>query len=153
MRVKRKGESGYRNIHAAGIGVAKGQSAPTRRPILQLRGCLGSGMIPPATAKAQMKPRSLILGAGFGGLELSTSLSEAMGDTIDVTSIDKSDGLVFGFAKLDLLFGRATGAAIRHPHANLAKPGMRLLPEVAPAIDPVAMRVTPTRACTRRTFW
>lgn len=28
-----------------------------------------------------MKPRILILGAGFGGVELSTSLSEALGDT------------------------------------------------------------------------
>ena len=38
-----------------------------------------------------MKPRIPILGAGFGGLELSTSLSEAMGDAIYVTLIDKSD--------------------------------------------------------------
>jgi hypothetical protein len=33
-----------------------------------------------------MKPRILILGAGFGGLELSTSLSEALGDGIAITS-------------------------------------------------------------------
>ena len=50
-----------------------------------------------------MLPRILILGAGFGGLELSTSLSEAMGEAVDITLIDKSDGFVFGFAKLDLL--------------------------------------------------
>jgi sulfide:quinone oxidoreductase len=89
-----------------------------------------------------MKTRILILGAGFGGLELSTSLSEALGDSIDVTLIDASDGFVFGFAKLDLLFGRSTEAAIRHPYADFAKPGVRLLRETITGIDPVARRVT-----------
>ncbi len=90
-----------------------------------------------------MKTRILILGAGFGGLELSTSLSEALGDSIDVTLIDKSDGFVFGFAKLDLLFGRVgSEQAIRHPYADYAKTGVRLLKETITAIDPVAKRVT-----------
>lgn len=89
-----------------------------------------------------MKPRILILGAGFGGLELSSSLSQALGDSIEVTLIDGSDGFVFGFAKLDLLFGRATEAAIRHPYAAFAKPGVRLLRETITAIDPVTRRVT-----------
>ena len=92
-----------------------------------------------------MKTRILVLGAGFGGLELSTSLSEALGDSIDVTLIDKSDGFVFGFAKLDLLFGRASEAAIRHPYADFAKPGVRLLRETVEAIDPEARRVTTDR--------
>jgi sulfide:quinone oxidoreductase len=89
-----------------------------------------------------MKTRILILGAGFGGLELSTSLSEALGDTVEVTLIDQSDGFVFGFAKLDLMFGRATEAAIRHPYAGFAKPGVKLLRETISAIDPIARRVT-----------
>ena len=33
----------------------------------------------------QGKPRILVLGAGFGGLELTTLLSEQLGDSIDVT--------------------------------------------------------------------
>lgn len=89
-----------------------------------------------------MTPRILVLGAGFGGLELSTSLSEAMGDAIDVTLIDKSDGFVFGFAKLDMLFGRTSEAMIRNPYADFAKPGVRLLRETVAAIDPEARRVT-----------
>lgn len=89
-----------------------------------------------------MKPRILILGAGFGGLELSTTLSEALGDGIEVTLIDKADGFVFGFAKLDLLFGRTTAAAIRHPYADYAKPGVRLLREAVTGIDAEAKRVT-----------
>ena len=89
-----------------------------------------------------MKPRILILGAGFGGLELSTTLSEALGDGIEVTLIDKADGFVFGFAKLDLLFGRTTETAIRHPYADYAKPGVRLLREAVTCIDAEAKRVT-----------
>ncbi len=88
-----------------------------------------------------MTTRILILGAGFGGLELSTSLSEALGDSIEVTLIDGADGFVFGFAKLDLLFGRSTEAAIRHPYAAFAKPGVRLLRETVSAIDPANKRV------------
>lgn len=89
-----------------------------------------------------MKSSILILGAGFGGLELSTSVSEALGDSIDITLIDAAEGFVFGFAKLDLLFGRATEPAIRHSYADFAKPGVRLLRETITAIDPVAKRVT-----------
>jgi sulfide:quinone oxidoreductase len=36
----------------------------------------------------------MVLGAGFGGLELSTMLSESGGD-FDVTLIDKNDAFVF----------------------------------------------------------
>ena len=61
--------------------------------------------------------RVLILGAGFGGLELATSLSEALGDEVDVTLIDKSDAFVFGYSKLDVMFGRTTLDAVRLPYA------------------------------------
>ena len=89
-----------------------------------------------------MKTRILILGAGFGGLELSTSLSEAMGESIDIMLIDKSDSFVFGFSKLDLLFGRTPEAMIRNPYSAYAKPGVRLLRESIIAIDADAKRVT-----------
>jgi sulfide:quinone oxidoreductase len=46
----------------------------------------------------RMRPRILVLGAGFGGLELSTLLSESLGDTVEVTLIDKSDHFIFGFS-------------------------------------------------------
>lgn len=89
-----------------------------------------------------MQKRVLVLGAGFGGLELSTTLSETVGDGIDVTVIDKSDGFVFGFAKLDLMFGRASGSAIRNAYSDFSKPGVRLLRETITAIDAEARRVT-----------
>ena len=52
--------------------------------------------------------RVLVLGAGFGGLELTTRLSEALGDDVDVVLIDQADGFVFGFSKLDVMFGQPT---------------------------------------------
>ena len=63
---------------------------------------------------ARMATRVLVLGAGFGGLELTTMLSEALGDEVDVTLIDKNDAFVFGFSKLDVMFGRETPEAVRH---------------------------------------
>ena len=89
-----------------------------------------------------MKTRVLILGAGFAGLELATMLSEAFGDNIDVALIDKSDAFVFGYSKLDVMFGRTTPDAIRLPYRDIAKPGVRFLQETITAIDPEARRVT-----------
>ncbi|HEX4751425.1 MAG TPA: FAD/NAD(P)-binding oxidoreductase [Solirubrobacterales bacterium] len=86
--------------------------------------------------------RILILGAGFGGLELSTELSAALGDAAEVTLIDKNDAFVFGYSKLDLMFHGATGESVRLPYADFVKPGVRLLRETVTAIDPAAHVVT-----------
>ncbi len=86
--------------------------------------------------------RVVILGAGFGGLELATTLSEALGDEVDVTLIDKSDAFVFGFSKLDVMFGRTTLDAVRLPYREISKPGVRFLQETVTAIDPVARNVS-----------
>ena len=88
------------------------------------------------------KPRVVILGAGFGGLELSTLLSETLGDNISVTLIDKSDAFVFGYSKLDVMFGLTTADAVRLPYRNFVKSGVCMLRERVSAIDPVGLRVT-----------
>ena len=88
------------------------------------------------------KPRVLILGAGFGGLELSTVLSDAVGDGIAVTLIDKSDAFVFGYSKLDVMFGRTSPDSVRLEYRQIAKPGVRILRETITAIDPETRRVT-----------
>lgn len=87
-------------------------------------------------------PRVVVLGAGFGGLELSTQLSESFGDSIDVILIDKNDAFVFGYSKLDVMFGRSTLDAVRMPYRTFIKPGVRLLRQTVTAIDPVARRIT-----------
>ncbi|NOS82591.1 MAG: FAD-dependent oxidoreductase [Nitrospira sp.] len=92
-----------------------------------------------------MKKHILVLGAGFGGLELSTMLSEAFGDAIEVTLIDKRDAFYFGFSKLDVMFGRRTRDAVLLPYKKFLKPGVRFLQETISSIDPVAKRVTTNR--------
>ena len=89
-----------------------------------------------------MKHRVLILGAGFGGLELASTLSEELGDGVEVTLIDKNDAFVFGFAKLDVMFGRTTPEAVRLPYREIAKVGVRFVQETVTAIDPEVLRVT-----------
>lgn len=88
------------------------------------------------------KPRILVLGAGFGGLELTTLLSETFGDGLDVTLVDKSDAFVFGYSKLDIMFGRSTLEAERMPYRNFLKPGVRLLQQTVTGIDPAARHIT-----------
>ena len=69
--------------------------------------------------------RIVVLGAGFGGLELATVLSEALGEDAGVTLIDSSDAFVFGYSKLDVMFGRTTLDAVRLPYSEVAKTGVR----------------------------
>ncbi|HET6449276.1 MAG TPA: FAD-dependent oxidoreductase [Conexibacter sp.] len=89
-----------------------------------------------------MDERVVVLGAGFGGLELCTILSEQLGDAANVTLIDKGDAFVFGYSKLDVMFGRETAATVRLPYREVTKPGVRLLRETVVGIDPDARRVT-----------
>jgi sulfide:quinone oxidoreductase len=86
--------------------------------------------------------RIVVLGAGFGGLELSTTLSEELGDEADVTLIDHGEGFVFGYSKLDVMFGRAPLDAVRLPYRELVKPGVRFRSETVTAIDPQARAAT-----------
>ena len=88
-----------------------------------------------------MKKRVVVLGAGFGGLELTTILSDAFGDAIDIVLIDKSDVFVFGFSKLDVMFGRRMPTDVRHPYRDIVKPGVRFLQSTVRSIDPAARRV------------
>ena len=85
--------------------------------------------------------RVLVLGAGFGGLELTTSLSEEFGDDVDVTLIDKGEGFIFGFSKLDVMFGRTGPEQVLHRYADLVKPGVTFVQSTIRSIDPTAKRV------------
>ena len=89
-----------------------------------------------------MKTKILVLGAGFGGLELCTLLSESLAGSVDVTLIDKNDHFVFGFSKLDIMFGHAEAQAVRLPYANFVKSGVQFIQQTITKIDPVAKRVT-----------
>ena len=88
-----------------------------------------------------MATRIVVLGAGFGGLELATILSEELGGDADVTLIDKGDAFVFGYSKLDVMFGREAPEAVRLPYREFTKPGVRFANETITAIDPAARGV------------
>ena len=80
--------------------------------------------------------RVLILGGGFGGLELTARLSEELGESAEIVLIDKADGFVFGFSKLDVMFGRTVADAVVHPYGDLAKPGVRFVQTTIRSISP-----------------
>ena len=90
--------------------------------------------------------RIVVLGAGFGGLELTSTLSDEFGDaldraSIDIVLIDRTDDFVFGFAKLDVMFGRQTADEVRHRYADIVKPGVRFVKATIESIDPTTKRV------------
>jgi len=100
------------------------------------------GTVPLEEALGIVSPmRVLVLGAGFGGLELTTRLSDEFGDGIEVVLIDQSDGFVFGFSKLDVMFGKAPASSVRHPYRDLVKPGVRFVQTIIRSIDPLNKRV------------
>lgn len=83
-----------------------------------------------------MTPHVVILGAGFGGLELATRLSESLADHVRLTLIDSNDCFSFGFSKLDVLLGKRSQDEVRMPYASFASPGVEFRQEVITAIDP-----------------
>jgi sulfide:quinone oxidoreductase len=83
----------------------------------------------------------LILGAGFGGLELATRLSETMADSVRVTLLDRHDSFFFGFSKLDVMLGKLAPDDTRMYYGDLAKDGVEFRQETVTAIDPAARRV------------
>jgi sulfide:quinone oxidoreductase len=88
-----------------------------------------------------MRTRVVVLGAGFGGLELTSILSEALGDAVDIVLVDKSDAFVFGYSKLDVMFGRLEASQVRHAYRDIVKPGVRFVQTTVRSIDPSARKV------------
>ena len=85
--------------------------------------------------------RVLILGAGFGGLELATRVSAACGAAAEVTLVDKADSFVFGFSKLDVMFGRIPPQHAVHRYGDMVMPGVRFVGATITSIDPSTRHV------------
>jgi sulfide:quinone oxidoreductase len=88
------------------------------------------------------KKHVVILGAGFGGLELATRLSESLTDEVRVTLIDQNDSFSFGFSKLDLMFGRKAREDLLLQYGDISKEGVEFRQERVTTIDPEERRVT-----------
>jgi sulfide:quinone oxidoreductase len=93
-----------------------------------------------------MKRQVVVLGAGFGGLELSTLLSERLTDQVEVTLIDQNDAFTLGFSKLDIVFRHQTRDEVRLPYRRLAQRDVGFRQETILSIDPQQRRVTTTEA-------
>ena len=89
-----------------------------------------------------MKKHVLIVGAGFGGLELATRLSESYEDAVHVTLLDRNDSFFFGYSKLEVMFGRQSADEVRLPYGDIAKDGVEFRQETVTGIDPASRRVT-----------
>lgn len=87
-----------------------------------------------------MRTRVVVLGAGFGGLELTTILSETFRDAIDIVLLDKRESFVFGFSKLDVMFGRQLPASAHLAYRDILKPGVRFVRTTVRSIDPAEKR-------------
>ena len=89
-----------------------------------------------------MKKHVVILGAGFGGLELATRLSETASDAVRVTLLDRNDAFFFGFSKLEVMLGRQSAEEVKLYYREIAKDGVEFRQETVTGIDPAARRVT-----------
>jgi NADH dehydrogenase FAD-containing subunit len=85
--------------------------------------------------------RVLILGAGFSGLGLATRLSEEIPDAVEVTLIDQSESFVFGYSKLDVMFGREKPESVHMYYRDIVKPSVDFRHETVRSIDPATTRV------------
>ncbi len=83
----------------------------------------------------------MILGAGFGGMELATRLSETIADEVSVTLIDRNDAFFFGFSKLEVMLGRQTAEDIKLPYRDFVKDGVEFRRETITGVDPAGRRV------------
>ena len=88
-----------------------------------------------------MQAHVVILGAGFGGLELATRLSETVSDSVRVTLLDRNDSFFFGFSKLEVMLGRQSADAVRLPYRDITKEGVEFRQETVVGLDPAARRV------------
>jgi sulfide:quinone oxidoreductase len=88
-----------------------------------------------------MVMRVVVLGAGFGGLELTTLISAACGEDAEVILIDRGDAFVFGFSKLDVMFGRILTDHALHRYEDIVKPGVRFVGSAVRSIDAATRHV------------
>src|SRR5687768_4873780 len=84
----------------------------------------------------------VVLGAGFGGLELVTRLSDAAVDDLRITLIDQADSFVFGFSKLDVMVGQKQVDEVRLYYKAIVRPGVDCRQERIERIDPTNRTVT-----------
>ena len=93
-----------------------------------------------------MKKHILILGGGFGGLEVATSLRAKLDENFKITLIDRKDFFIVGFAKFEMMFGRKAPEDVKSYYSELKKQGINFVQDTVEEIDPQDNRVRTTHA-------
>lgn len=90
---------------------------------------------------SKSKLKVVVLGAGFAGLELTSILSEKIGENLDLKLIDKNETFFFGYSKLDVMFGSKSANAVKYNYNCIRKPGVKFCKEIIKSIDPIKKQV------------
>jgi sulfide:quinone oxidoreductase len=85
--------------------------------------------------------RTLILGAGFGGITVATELRQRLGPDHEIVLIDRRPDFLMGLRKLWALVGVSSLEEGSRPRAALAQHGVRFLEQEILSIDPTARAV------------
>jgi len=84
-----------------------------------------------------MTTNILILGGGFGGLEVATSLRAQLDSSFNITLIDKKEFFIMGFTKFDLMFGQRAPEDIKHYYyPALTNRGIDFVQDTVEGLDP-----------------
>jgi sulfide:quinone oxidoreductase len=86
--------------------------------------------------------RTLILGAGFGGIAVATELRRALGDGHEVVLVDRRERFAMGLRKIWELVDLGTIAEGSRSREQLSERGIRFLQGEIAFIDPEARTVT-----------
>ncbi len=85
--------------------------------------------------------RTLVLGAGFGGITVATELAAALGEEHEVVLVDRGPQFVMGLRKLWAPVGIGSLEEGSRRRQTLERPGLRFLQRRIEVIDPAARRV------------
>ena len=64
-----------------------------------------------------------------------------MADEVEITLIDKNDSFIFGFSKLDVMFGRREIEQVKSHYADVLEPSVQFRQEAIHSIDAVERTV------------
>jgi sulfide:quinone oxidoreductase len=85
--------------------------------------------------------RTLILGAGFGGITVATELRRRLADEHEIVLVDRREHFTMGLRKLWALVGIGSFEDGSRPRESLRQHGVRFIQRLVTGIDPVNRRV------------
>lgn len=86
--------------------------------------------------------KTIILGAGFGGLTVANRLRKLLPLEHEILLVDKSPDFIVGAAKTWVMLGKRKAVAAHAPLERLVLPGVRLVQDEILDIDPLHCRLS-----------